>query len=46
MDKYSQIAFVTRDLAAAIGRWHGIGAGPFYMVDLSAFDAGLVTDRS
>lgn len=45
MDDYTQMAFVTHDMAASIARWHAIGAGPFYLVDLSAIDQGLIPDR-
>lgn len=46
MDDYTQMAFVTDDMEASIRKWHAIGAGPFYVVDLSAIDNGLITDRS
>lgn len=46
MDDYTQMAFVTHDIAAAIRSWHAIGAGPFYNVDLSAIDKELITDRT
>jgi len=46
VDDYTQMAFVTPDIDGAIRRWHAIGAGPFYHVDLSAIDNGLITDRT
>lgn len=46
MEDYTQMAFVTPDIEAAISRWHGIGAGPFYHVDLSAIDTGVITQRT
>jgi hypothetical protein len=46
VDDYTQMAFVTQDMQASLSRWHAIGAGPFYRVDLSAIDNGLITDRS
>lgn len=42
MEDYTQTAFVTHDLEAAIARWHAIGAGPFDILDLSALFADPV----
>jgi len=46
VDDYTQTAFVTRDMDASIRNWHAIGAGPFYIVDLSGIDSGAIADRT
>lgn len=46
MDDYTQLAFVTDDMYASIRNWHAIGAGPFYIVDLSAIENGQITERT
>ena len=35
MEPYTQTCFVARDLERAISQWTAIGAGPFYLVDVS-----------
>lgn len=42
MEPYTQICFVVRDFEKGIAQWTGLGAGPFYQVDMSR----LPSDRT